>query len=681
MKKNIAIVLFLFFSFSLHSQIVKNKVKQKKIAVTSKGYLRCATVENETLLKRKNPKRLSIQQYEAWLNPLLKEYNTAVNRSETGGIITIPVVVHVIHNGDAYGSDENITDEQVQSQITVMNQDFRKMTGTPGFGLGVDTQIQFALAKSDPNGNPTNGIDRVNLCRRDWNSDSSSAIINLVDTEVKPQTIWNTNQYLNMWCINFGDSDLLGYAQFPDGSGLPGLDSSGGEANTDGVVSNYGTFGSRSIYPSGNYIGTQYDKGRTMTHEVGHWLGLRHIWGEDGAGGCDADDYCNDTPNTSGPNGGCPTGADSCPSPGLDMIENYMEYTDDSCMNIFTADQKARMIVIMNNANRRVSLKSSTKDLPISLFANDAEIIIENYCSVSVENQCNVTASGSHKILLYNRGTSNLTAATINYNVDSGLSQEYLWTGNLNPQQYAEIEIITIETSGIFTAFITNVNGVLDQRISNNSKSKSFSFIPSTDIPSYDIGKVVFRLHTDQFGTETTWELKDQNGTIVYQGGPYDDLGDGEIAPLITDTWTLSQNNCYSFTIYDSFGDGICCAYGNGYYSIKSSSGLITIASENNFENFSNQAFKTGDFNPSASDDLIFIFPNPVNETVSLKISETLGIPSSYEIYNNLGQKMKSSETITGQELDIDASYLVKGIYFIKVYFKTKTKTIRFIKN
>ena len=317
----------------------------------SQNFKRCSTVEHEESLQKKHPKRFNTTEFENWIKPLIKEHQ--LNRNEIGGVVIIPVVVHVIHSGQNTGIAPNIDDLQVLSQIEVLNNDFRKKIGTPGYNanpIGSDTQIQFALAQVDPNGNPTNGIDRVYLNKENWSRGEIEEI-------VKPQTIWDPSLYLNMWTVNFSDSKLLGYAQFPDASGLLGLNTDGGLGSTDGVVSNYVNFGSRLIYPNGLYADNKYDKGRTMTHEVGHWIGLRHIWGDEACG----DDYCADTPTAHGENYSCPTIV-NCSNTGNEMVENYMDYTDDSCMNIFTENQKSRMVVIMNNATRRKSLKTSTKD-------------------------------------------------------------------------------------------------------------------------------------------------------------------------------------------------------------------------------------------------------------------------------------------------------------------------------
>ena len=304
--KKITFILF-SFCFLLSNETIGQEKKKvthfgKEISpknINAEGYIRCLTEEYEEYLQSIDSKRMSKDQFEAWLAPLVEEQKQLQQvASQSGGIIYIPVVVHVIHNGDAYGTNENITDEQVQSQITVMTQDFRRMSGTPGFNtnpVGADTQIEFVLAKVDPNGNPTNGINRVNLCQAAWSTTD-------IDATVKPQTIWDPTQYMNMWSVNFSNGSLLGYAQFPSSSGLTGLNANGGSANTDGVVAGYRFFGSSTL-AAGNYS-VPFDKGRTMTHEVGHFLGLRHIWGD---GNCSADDFCADTPNAAAANGGCPT--------------------------------------------------------------------------------------------------------------------------------------------------------------------------------------------------------------------------------------------------------------------------------------------------------------------------------------------------------------------------------------
>lgn len=267
-------------------------------------------------------------------------------------IYRIPVVVHVVHNGEPVGTGPNISSAQVRSQIEVLNEDFRKKAGTNGYNehpKGADTFIEFYLATEGPNGETLEepGIDRVYGGRSEW---PKGYLRNPIETSLKPGTIWDPERYFNIWTVNFGgfvSRDLLGYAQFPDASGLFGLNVDNGPADTDGIVIGYKYFGSseKGKFP---VLVPPFDLGRTTTHEVGHWLGLRHIWGD---GDCLYDDYCEDTPLSSEPSYGCPTVKITCMEE--EMFENYMDYTDDACMNIFTQDQMERMYTVLQTSPRR----------------------------------------------------------------------------------------------------------------------------------------------------------------------------------------------------------------------------------------------------------------------------------------------------------------------------------------
>jgi hypothetical protein len=270
-------------------------------------------------------------------------------------IYRIPVIVHVVHNGEDVGEGANISFEQVKSQIEVLNEDFRRMQNTNGYvanGLGIDTQIEFFLAETGLDGEKLSepGIHRVNGGVAEW---PKGPIANPIDRLLKPKTIWNPQKYFNIWTVNFGGfvgRNLLGYAQFPSESGLDGLNEDEGSEYTDGVVIGYKYFGSseKGDFP---VLSAPYNLGRTTTHEVGHWLGLRHIWGD---GNCLDDDYCLDTPTSSEPTYGCPDSKFTCGS--LDMIENYMDYTDDACLNTFTPEQKNRMLTVLKTSPRRKEL-------------------------------------------------------------------------------------------------------------------------------------------------------------------------------------------------------------------------------------------------------------------------------------------------------------------------------------
>lgn len=620
------------------------------------GIIRCASTGYEKYLQATDPNRMTDAQFEAWINPLIEK--AKLNKSQNGGVVTIPVVVHVIYSGEAYGTGANITDEQVQSQITVMNQDFRRMAGTPGYNttlVGADTMIQFALAKVDANGNPTNGIDRVNLCYPDWSTGN-------INGYVKPLTIWNPTEYMNMWSVNFSDNTLLGYAQFPSNSTIPMP--AGGAANTDGVVANYTTFGSTDY---GSFpMNAPYDKGRTMTHEVGHFLGLRHIWGDATCG----NDYCADTPTAHTANYTCNTNIAGCTAGEIEMVRNYMDYTNDTCMNIFTQNQKDRITTVMNNSPRRVELKTSIKDVAIPLFPNDAEIKFENACSLD-----NLCTGYTLRIVLTNRGTAALTAAVIPYTVN-GTAYSYNWSGNLAQDKYeiVSLPIPTTATNGPLTVNLTSVNGVADQRVSNNALTGTFN---NPAIATNTGTNFVFNLQLDYWGSEVNWNLKNSAGTIVYSSGNgYQDVPNPTtstpLPALITQNWTLNTNDCYTFTINDVYGDGI---YDNGgFYNIKTTAGADVIVGSS-YSKKQTRALRLGALGTSEMIKETFaIYPNPTTDVLNItKVSNK----AKFEIHNAVGQIVKAGEIKNNQ---VRVSELVRGTYIITVSDKGVSETLKFIK-
>lgn len=692
MKKITLVLSFLIcFSTIAFAQIDKKEktVFGKKINpefISPSGHIRCASTEYDQYLREQNPKTESIALFEKWMDKKIKEQKSLQEvASQSGGIIYIPVVVHVIHNGDAYGINENITDEQVQSQITVMNQDYRKLTGTPGYNtnaVGADTQVEFVLAKVDPNGNPTNGINRVNLCQASW----STAAIN---STVKPTTIWDPMQYMNMWSINFTDTSLLGYAQFPESS-LGGMATTAQNPNTDGVVANYTTFGSSDL-ASGSFA-PPYDKGRTMTHEVGHFLGLRHIWGDNSA--CPATntandkDFVADTPAANAANFGCPTGTNTCTgNPGNDMIENYMDYTDDTCMSVFTTGQKARITTVLNNSPRRSTLKTSIKDVAIPLFANDAEVKIENLCSTSSAT-CTDTnpASPAKSVLLYNRGTSTLTAATLNYNFNGSTNATHNWVGSLAPNKYVKIVLPNSTSNGLLTVTVVTANGVADQRASNNVATKTFGSVLSYA----NATTFTFTLIGDSYGTETTWSLKNQAGTTLYSGGPYSDITTGTQTLVNAEVWTLPANGCYYLSVNDSYGDGLYDGVSQGSYSI--TAGTTTVVDVQDFVVAGNPAntlvsrvnyFTNNAALESESFDVfesVSLYPNPAKDRITISISQAIDVTGNFDVYNAIGQKITTKKVTTENDLTINTNNYQAGIYFINLTIGEFSKTLRFIK-
>ena len=254
-------------------------------------------------------------------------------------IITIPVHVIILHpSGQAVGTGNNLSMDHILSQIDVLNEDFRALnadvSGVPNvFNVG-DSEIEFCLASVDPNGNPTDGVTRYATNQSMSNSEFS----------LKQATGWPRSDYLNLWVDpNIGP---LGWAYLPSTTGLP-------NAVLDGCVIRTSTFGGPG-YATLN----PYNLGRTTTHEVGHYLGLRHIWRN---GGCGADDGIADTPLQDNENFGCPNHPSPSCGNGGDMFMNYMDYVNDNCMIMFSPDQGAYMRQILNTSRSSLLNAASIK--------------------------------------------------------------------------------------------------------------------------------------------------------------------------------------------------------------------------------------------------------------------------------------------------------------------------------
>ncbi|MNK24859.1 Protease 1 precursor [compost metagenome] len=451
------------------------------------GIVRCYTNEADAMLHTNHPELESAQQFEEWLQSEISA--NRANGKIIGGVYQIPVVVHVIHNNEAVGSGTNVSYAAIQSQIDVLNEDFRRIFGTNGWNtnpVGADTQIEFCLARRRPDGsafpNGENGVNRISRTTAGFTAPPYST--NYIDATIKTYTYnggvatatrgWSPDKYMNIWLCNISGG-ILGYAQFPQ-SPIGGMGCGTQAAATDGVVFLYNSIGKSSV----TGFGAPYNQGRTATHEVGHWLGLRHIWGD---GGCTATDYCNDTPPANGPNYGCPSGTNSCtaaPDQGPDMIENYMDYTDDLCMSVFTSDQKQRMRAVLEGSPMRVSLINSdacTPPNPSDASVTDVFGPVGDNCAGPI----------TPSVQLKNRGGNNLTSATISYKIDNGTPVTFNWTGNLAPSATATVALPAFTAPlGMhsFRAYSTLPNGVADPYTAHDTSG--IDFVVSNGImPNY----------------------------------------------------------------------------------------------------------------------------------------------------------------------------------------------------
>jgi hypothetical protein len=300
-------------------------------AWSQNGNVHCIALEiRQNNLKKYPELATSRQLLEKFTNYFTIQYPHNIRERS---VLTIPVVVHIIWNKN----EENISDEQILSQIAVLNKDFRKKnseaSSVPAIfkDFAADVEIEFCLALRDPAGNPTKGITRT------WtpNSAGIGGSKTIFYSTQGGKDAWNTKKYLNIYVAKFAGA-ISGFATFPE-SGPPA---------EDGVVINYLNFGTQNTNPP-------YNLGRTLTHEIGHYLNLEHPWGPK-INDCCADDFVNDTPPS------CETYLNMCPTHPVmscnstDMFMNFMFYTNDACMAMFTNGQKLRMLATLLGARKEL---------------------------------------------------------------------------------------------------------------------------------------------------------------------------------------------------------------------------------------------------------------------------------------------------------------------------------------
>lgn len=678
MKKFTFKVSFLLLSgmFALTAnaqQTPKGSKKFGKPFIAASNY--CGTVEYEEQLSQKNPERAKKAEFEEWIAPKVAEAKTKrlqKNGNGTNEVVTIPMVFHVIHNGDAIGENENISDEQILSQIQVLNEDYRRAADTPGFNsnpVGADMEIEFCLAKRTPNGLPSSGIVRYNIGDDNgWQQEEVELI--------KAQTQWDPEKYLNIWIVEdifIPGGYLAGYAQFPTQSGLEGLGGQTSTANTDGVALGARYVGSVNYYAEGTYDEVR-NMGRSASHEIGHFFGLRHIWGD--TGDCaTADDYCDDTPTALNANYGCQIGIDSCPeSEGLDMIENYMDYTDDVCLNTFTQDQKDRMQAVLANSPRRKNLPLADSCTPgTASLDNDGAIYLLPFST-------NCSNDFSPVLSFANRGTNTITSAVINYMVDDAEAITYTWTGSLAPNEDTRIELPAMgaqEGEHTFTVAIQSINGGADALASNNTRTNDFSFDPIEDELIFDTETVTITVQTDDAASEVTWLLMDSDQNTIAYGTGYEDTPGGV---LDVQEVEVNSNSCYAFIIIDAGVDGIP----EGYYSLETSDG--TIIKEQALDDILYADFAQfgvnivlGNKEIEKTLNNIVLYPNPANNILNIAVTNGMDTPDSYIIYNSLGQIMDNG-IFTSSLQTLDITNYSNGVYFVKLGKDNQAKTLQFVK-
>jgi hypothetical protein len=456
---------------------------------------RCGTVEYTRTLHI-NPALHKIE-FEQWLGEKALQQRHGRQSRKQAPPYKIPVVVHIIHNGEAIGNGPNVSEAQVLSQIRALNADFNRenadAANTPAeFADNAGSlDIEFVLAKQDPDGLATNGIVRVNGGRSSWTISDNYAI--------KSKSYWPAEQYFNIWVCNL-TGPHVGYAQFPE-SDLEGMEKSSTNRLTDGIVIWHKAFGS---VDDGNFIlDPAFNKGRTATHETGHFLGVNHIWGDDD--GCEGSDYVNDTPNQAGSTDGCPSHprTDTCGE--VIMFQNFMDYSDDDCMNLFTQGQVDRMITVLENSPRRNSLLNSPALQDPQPLANDLGIRTVISPDASVCGNLIIPV-----IELRNYGNNTVTSARILFTLDGNPQETKDFSISLNPLASMQVAFTQLSIpSALHTiAFrILLTNGTTDAGSYNNLQSSTVVVPAFASAP-----------FTETFNTQPPdWIIQNPDGQITWQ--------------------------------------------------------------------------------------------------------------------------------------------------------------------
>lgn len=392
-------------------------------------------------------------------NALIKQYSSHSNLRSQALVYKIPVVVHVVYNTDA----QYVSVEQVLTQIAVLNQDYRRTNSDTGLApsvfksIGADVEIEFALARQDPNGKPTNGITVTKTTQVSFNYTTDL----IKSTADGGADAWDPTRYLNIWVCNLSGG-VLGYVPFPMAVG----------SNNDGVTISYRAFGT-----IGN-LNPYFNLGRTATHEVGHWLGLYHPWGRPDSAGCTSDEI-DDTPvqprETDYKSDNCPVfpyvdNQGKCNNaPNGRMFSNFMDYSRDACMNMFSIGQAARMRSFLE-LNRTSILSSNALDSPYKKDLAISEIRIDtaSFCNEESVNP---------KVFISNLGSDTIK----NYKISltfNGNTETIICNKSLAPLQdsiFAFAAVSEIEMVNVLEVKVELIDPFVDEYLLNNQSKITFS--------------------------------------------------------------------------------------------------------------------------------------------------------------------------------------------------------------
>lgn len=575
------------------------------------------------------------------------------NPTKTRAVVTIPVVFHIVYNTAA----QNVSDAQIASQLAVLNADYRKLnadwTNTPAAfqSLVADCEVQFCMAQQDPSGNATNGIVRKSTTVTSFSTNDA-----VKKSAQGGDDAWNSSKYLNIWVCNLSGG-VLGYAQFP-----------GGAAATDGVVITYTGFGTMGT------AAAPFNKGRTATHEVGHWLNLYHIWGDDGTA-CTGSDLVGDTPNQGSENYGCPTFPHVSCSNGTngDMFMNYMDYTDDACMYMFTTGQKARMTALFATGGARNALTTSNGCQPPVAAACGA---------VTGLTATGITTTGA------TLGWTAVSGAT-SYDVQYKLSTATTWTSTTSTTTSLVLSGLTAGSTynyqvrsvcaagtGNYSASTfttTSATGACSNNYeSNNTRNTAASIAINTNINSM-IGTSTDK---DYFKIVTTSAAPKLKVTLSNLPKDYD-------LKLYNSSGTQLASSANGGTTAETIKYNTATAgatyyiYVFGYNGAFSASQCYTLNASTSATNWR----MSGEENEITSKPELNIYPNPVQNKVAVDFYAEANQAASVNIYNAMGQKVNQQniQTLEGSNtVSFDLNNQANGMYIMEVICGDERKVQKF---
>ncbi len=589
-------------------------------------------------------------------DPSLKEKREAIEQftatyiqqkggNMTAAVVTIPVVFHVVYNTTA----QNISDARILAQLDVLNKDFSRTnadaSNTPSAftSVAASTGIQFCMAQQDPAGSSSTGI-----VRKFTSTTSFSSNDNVKHNSTGGDDAWPAGNYLNIWVCNLGGG-LLGYAQFP-----------GGSPSTDGVVLLTGSVGG----PSAPGTSTPYHLGRTATHEVGHWLNLYHIWGDDGTS-CNGTDQVADTPNQADENYGCPVFPTvSCSNgPNGDMFMNYMDYTNDGCMNTFTQGQSTRCNALFAAGGARSSILSSQGCVPVvaGSCGTPGSLSATSVTQTSATLNWSVVSGASSYNVQYRSSPSGswiLTTSSTNSQAVSGLSAGTSY----DFQVQAVCGTTTGNYSSIATFTTTSAGGGCngDPYEPNNSKSAAKVINTNADIYatiSSSTDKDWYKFTT----TAAAPKIKVTLGNLPFD---YD-------VKLYNSSNTLLATGQNSGTTSESiiYNAAAAATY---YIKVYPYSGSSTTACYLLRANTSSSSFKEMEWSTAGMDKTgdVSLYPNPANDHLIISMISDENQTSNIYVYDVMGRLVLSQQRELPDglnKMDVDLSALHSGVYFVEV--------------